>query len=120
MRDAVGRDAGLEGDDAGDVGRVGGQDHVAEYDLINLVGAQSGAAHRFHGGDPTKFLCGDGRERAVGLGERRAGAFENGDVEHGSSSRGVVSGQWPVVSKESTPGTAAMRPAWLVLLTTGH
>ena len=80
MGDAVGRHAGLEGDHAGDVGGVGGLDDAAENDLIDLIGAQSGTAHRFDRRDTAEFLSGNGRQGAVGLGERRAGAFENSDV----------------------------------------
>ena len=63
---ARGRDARLERRDAGEVGRVGGHDHVAEDHFVELLGRPVGAVERLLNRTP-------GQVRRVDLTQRRAG-----------------------------------------------
>ena len=73
-----------QGDDAGDVGGVGRRGDVAEDDLIDLIGPQRRrvAAAPSAAMRPSSW-AGTAASGAERLGEGRADAFENGDVEHG-------------------------------------
>ena len=86
MGDAIARNAGQQRDDAGDVGGIGRHGDVAEDDLIDLIGTQVRAFEHGGRGDAAQILSGHGSQRTVSLGEGRADAFENGDIEHEDSS----------------------------------
>ncbi len=85
MGDAVLGNAGREGDDAGDVGSVGGRGDVAKHDLVHPMGAKSGALQQRPRGVPAQFLGGDPGQRTKGLGEGSAGPLDDGYIEHHST-----------------------------------
>ena len=73
------RDAGAQGDDAGDVRGVGGLSHAAEDDFLNRRGVHAGLGEEFGDGGAAEFNGIGVGEGGAHFGEGRADAVHDVD-----------------------------------------